>query len=165
MAVSSQLRLQKNNFEIDKESKMKMKQTCVKKTTSVDGRETELKISRICFREIKTVRHHQCLQSRNHCSRQWWFLQFPCLLEDFFCLFVSRLIVTTAYQSPFFLSDLLPFGLYFIIYLAIILSVRSIRTIFSTFPVLISSKNSFGKFSPVKLTFCVFFGKNIFLKF
>ena len=60
------------------------------------------KISMICFREIKTVRHHQCLQSRNHCSRQWWFLQLPCLLEDFFCLFVSRLIVTTAYQSPFF---------------------------------------------------------------
>ena len=66
-------------------------------------------------------------------------------------------------QSPFFLSDLLPFGLYFIIYLAMFLSVRSIRTIFSTFPVLISSNNSFGKFSPVKLTFCVFsFGKKIF---
>ena len=65
-----------------------------------------------------------------------------------------------------FLSDLLPFGLYFIIYLAMFLSVRSIRTIFSTFPVLISSNNSFGKFSPVKLTFCVFsFGKIFFLKF
>ena len=124
------------------------------------------KISKICFREIKTFRQHQCQQSRNHCSRQWWFLQFPCLLEDFFCVFVSRLIVTTAYQSPFFLSDLLPFGLYYIIYLAMFLSVRSIRTIFSTFPALISSNNSFGKFSPVKLTFCVFsFGKNIFLKF
>ena len=36
---------------------------------------------------------------------------------------------------------------------------------FSTFPVLISSNNSFGKFSPVKLTFCVFsFIKNIFFE-
>ena len=76
------------------------------------------------------------------------------------------LIVTTAYQSPFFLSDLLPFGLYFFIYLAMFLSVRSIRTIFSTFQVLILSNNSFGKFSPVKLSFCVFsFGKIFFWKF
>ena len=121
------------------------------------------KISKICFREIKTVWHHQCLQSRNHCSRQW-FHHFQCSLEEFFCLFVLRLIVTTAYQSPFFLSDLLPFGLYFLIYLAMFLSVRSIRTIFSTFRVLILSNNSFGKFSPVKVTFCVVsFGKNIYI--
>ena len=123
------------------------------------------KISKICFREIKTIRHHQCLQSRNHCSQQW-FHEFLCLLEDFFCLFVSRFIFTTAYPSPFFRSDLLMFGFYFVIYLAMVLSVRSIRRFFSTFPVLISSNNSFGKFSPVKFTFCVFsFGKNIFLKF
>ena len=63
---------------------MKMKQTCVKKTTSADGRETELQNFQACLREIKTVRHHQCLQIRNHCSRQRWFLQFPCLLEYFF---------------------------------------------------------------------------------
>ena len=119
----------------------------------------------MCFREIKTFRQHQCQQSRKHWSRQARFLQFPCLQKDFFGLFVSRLMVTTAYQSPFFFSDLLPFGLYFIIYLAMFLSVRSIRTNFFTFPVLILSNNSFGKFSPVKLTFCVFsFGKNIFFE-
>ena len=64
----------------------------------------------------------------------------------------------------FFFSDHLPFGLYFIIYLAIFLSFRCIRTIFSTFPVLILSNNSFGKFSPVKLTFCVFSWQKYFFE-
>ena len=65
----------------------------------------------------------------------------------------------------FFLSDQLPFGLYFIIYLAIFLSVRCIQTIFSVFPALILSNKNFGKFSPVKLAFQVFcFCKNNFFE-
>ena len=142
---------------------MKIKKTCVKKKQllQTEGKQ-RWKISKICFRQIKAVRYHQCLQSWNHCSRQW-LLQFPCLLEDFFRLFVSSLIVTTAYQSPFSLWPIAVWFVIYYIYIAIVLSVLCILTLFSTFPVLISSNNSLGKFSSVKFTFCVFsFGANTF---
>ena len=45
-----------------------------------------------------------------------------------------------------------------------VLSAICIRTYFSRIPVLISSKNCLGKFSSVKITFCVFFRQKYFFE-
>ena len=120
------------------------------------------KNSRICFHQIKTVWHHQCLQIRNHCSRRW-FLHFP---KDFFLLIFIKF---DSYNCiPIACFSLWSVAVWFIYFLYISLWYYLsyvYRKIISTFPVLISSNNSLGEFSPVEITFCVFSLKKFFLIF
>ena len=80
MAVSSQHRLQKDNFEIDKDSKIKLKQNCKKNTTSADGRETDLQSFQDLFSSDK-----DCSTAPISTNSKSLFSTvvsyFPCLLE------------------------------------------------------------------------------------
>ena len=115
--------------------------TCVKKTTSANGRETKLKN----FQDL-VPSDKDCLTPPMSTKSQSLFLT----VVTSFSMFTRRLILqiyikVDSYNCipiAFFIPDRLPFGFYFIIYPAMVFSVICIRTIFPTFSVLILFNNS-----------------------
>ena len=109
-----------------------MKQTCVKKTTTAGGREAELQ------------NFHKLFPLDKGCSTLAMSTKSQSLFSTVvssFAMFIRRLflIICIKFDSyncisiAFFLSCWLPVGLDFLLYLAMVLSVKSIRTFFLRF--------------------------------